>query len=80
MQKLGFAVRFKDWMVQNIVATGDVGFPIRLEGMADDYSAWTSVRLAVAARARVRGSRTALCCAARARSTSRSYSRASYFA
>jgi hypothetical protein len=53
-QKLGFAVRFKDWAVQNIVATGDVGFPIRLEGMADEHSMWTSVRLGAPARARAR--------------------------
>jgi transcription initiation factor TFIID TATA-box-binding protein len=42
VQKLGFPdVKFRDFKVQNIVASVDVKFPIRLEGLAyehDDYS------------------------------------------
>lgn len=33
-QKLGFPVSFTEFKVQNMVATGDTGFPIRLEGLA----------------------------------------------
>ncbi|GAQ79888.1 TATA-box binding protein 1/2 [Klebsormidium nitens] len=34
VQKLGFPVTFKDFKIQNIVASCDVKFPIRLEGLA----------------------------------------------
>lgn len=32
IQKVGFPVQFTDYKVQNMTATCDVGFPIRLEG------------------------------------------------
>jgi transcription initiation factor TFIID TATA-box-binding protein len=35
--KLGFPVRFTEFTVQNIVASCDVKFPIRLEGLANSY-------------------------------------------
>ena len=41
---LGFAAAFVDFRVQNVVATGDCGFPIRLEGLADSHQKWSSVR------------------------------------
>ncbi|CAN1180246.1 TATA-box-binding protein [Linum perenne] len=34
VQKLGFAAKFKDFKIQNIVGSCDVKFPIRLEGLA----------------------------------------------
>ncbi|KAJ0235304.1 hypothetical protein HA466_0268920 [Hirschfeldia incana] len=34
IQKLGFQAKFKDFKIQNIVASCDVKFPIRLEGLA----------------------------------------------
>ncbi|CAN6304576.1 unnamed protein product [Urochloa humidicola] len=34
VQKLGFQARFKDFKIQNMVASCDVKFPIRLEGLA----------------------------------------------
>ena len=33
-QKLDFPVRFRNFQIQNIVATVDVEFPIRLEGLS----------------------------------------------
>jgi len=33
IQKLGFPVKFKDFKIQNMVGSCDVGFPIRLEGL-----------------------------------------------
>merc|ERR1719334_2276710 len=33
IQKLGFAVKFTDFKIQNMVGSCDVGFPIRLEGL-----------------------------------------------
>ena len=36
--KLGFPVKFTEFTVQNIVASCDVKFPIRLEGLANDCS------------------------------------------
>jgi len=33
IQKLGFEVKFKDFKIQNMVGSCDVGFPIRLEGL-----------------------------------------------
>ena len=35
--KLGFPVKFSEFTVQNIVASCDVKFPIRLEGLANTY-------------------------------------------
>ena len=35
--KLGFPVKFSEFKVQNIVASCDVKFPIRLEGLANTY-------------------------------------------
>ena len=35
--KLGFPVKFTEFTVQNIVASCDVKFPIRLEGLANEY-------------------------------------------
>lgn len=32
IQKVGFPARFKNFSIQNMTATCDVGFPIRLEG------------------------------------------------
>jgi len=44
VQKLGFEeTRFQDFRIQNIVASADVRFPIRLEGLAfehEDYSSY----------------------------------------
>lgn len=38
LQKLDFPVQFKDFKICNIVGSCDVGFPIRLEGLANQYS------------------------------------------
>ena len=43
VQKLGFPATFNDFRVQNMVATGDTGFPIRLEGLADEHAKYSSV-------------------------------------
>ena len=37
IQKLGFPAKFSEFKVQNIVATCDVRFPIRLEGLAFEH-------------------------------------------
>ncbi|XP_015919231.1 uncharacterized protein [Parasteatoda tepidariorum] len=37
IQKLGFDVRFKDYKIQNLVATCDVKFPIKIEDMFTCY-------------------------------------------
>ncbi|KAG5628765.1 hypothetical protein H5410_000482 [Solanum commersonii] len=43
VQKLGYpGVKFKDFKIQNIVASCDVRFPIRLEGLAIAHSAFSS--------------------------------------
>lgn len=42
LQKLGFAVTFKDFKVQNMVGSCDVRFPIRLEGLATAHSRFAS--------------------------------------
>jgi transcription initiation factor TFIID TATA-box-binding protein len=42
IQKLGFEVSFTDFKVQNIVASADVGFPVRLEGLAQQHSKYSS--------------------------------------
>ena len=40
--KLGFPVKFTEFTVQNIVASCDVKFPIRLEGLASSYLQYSS--------------------------------------
>ena len=40
--KLGFPVKFTEFTVQNIVASCDVKFPIRLEGLASNYLNFSS--------------------------------------
>ncbi|XP_037459418.1 TATA-box-binding protein 1-like isoform X1 [Triticum dicoccoides] len=42
VQKLGFPATFKDFKIQNIVASCDVKFPIRLEGLAYSHGAFSS--------------------------------------
>ena len=42
VQKLGFEARFLDFKVQNIVASCDVRFPIRLEGLASQHAHYSS--------------------------------------
>jgi transcription initiation factor TFIID TATA-box-binding protein len=42
LQKLGFAASLAAFRVQNMVATGDCQFPIRLEGLADEHSKFSS--------------------------------------
>ncbi len=44
VKKLGGNASFKDFRIQNIVGTGGVGFPIRLEGLADEHGKMSSVR------------------------------------
>ncbi|KAL2932346.1 TATA-box-binding protein [Bienertia sinuspersici] len=43
IQKLGFPATFKNFRIQNIVASCDVKFPIRLEGLAYSHGAFSSV-------------------------------------
>lgn len=40
--KLGFPAKFLEFKVQNIVASCDVGFPVRLEGLACQHSDYSS--------------------------------------
>ncbi len=40
--KLGFSAGFEDFKIQNMVASGDLGFPVRLEGIADEHSKFSS--------------------------------------
>eukprot|EP00053_Salpingoeca_punica_P004741 m.50702 g.50702 ORF g.50702 m.50702 type:complete len:199 (-) comp12928_c0_seq1:328-924(-) len=42
IQKLGFPVVFKDFKVQNMVASSDVRFPVRLEGLAVSHPMFCS--------------------------------------
>ncbi|KAM0890248.1 hypothetical protein ACQ4PT_027162 [Festuca glaucescens] len=42
IQKLNFPAKFKDFEIQNIVASCDVKFPIRLEGLAYSHGAFAS--------------------------------------
>jgi hypothetical protein len=42
--KLGFSCAVAGFKIQNIVASGDCGFPIRLEGLADEECKFSSVR------------------------------------
>ena len=43
VKKLGADASFKDFRIQNIVGTGGVAFPIRLEGLADEHGKMSSV-------------------------------------
>ena len=38
IQKIGFAATFRDYKIQNMTATCDMGFPIRLEGLVYAHS------------------------------------------
>uniref|UniRef100_A0A6B2LKN4 TATA-box-binding protein n=1 Tax=Arcella intermedia TaxID=1963864 RepID=A0A6B2LKN4_9EUKA len=40
--KLGFPTKFKEFKVQNIVASCDVRFPVRLEGLACTHDSFSS--------------------------------------
>ncbi|KDD72112.1 transcription factor TFIID [Helicosporidium sp. ATCC 50920] len=42
LQKLQFAVTFKEFKIQNMVGSCDVRFPIRLEGLASTHSVFCS--------------------------------------
>jgi transcription initiation factor TFIID TATA-box-binding protein len=42
LQKLAFAVSFKEFKVQNMVGSCDVRFPIRLEGLATSHAQFCS--------------------------------------
>lgn len=42
IQKIGFKVTFKDFKIQNIVASCDVGFPIRLDSLVLQHSNFAS--------------------------------------
>ena len=42
VQKLGFGARFTDFRIQNIVASCDIRFPIRLEGLAYAHANYSS--------------------------------------
>ncbi|KDN39852.1 TBP-domain-containing protein [Tilletiaria anomala UBC 951] len=42
VQKLGFEAKFSEFKIQNIVGSCDVGFPIRLEGLAYSHGPFTS--------------------------------------
>ena len=42
IQKLGYPVKFSEFKIQNIVASCDVKFPIRLEGLASKYIKFSS--------------------------------------
>ena len=37
IQKIGFPATFNDFMVQNLVSSTDVKFPIRLEGLQTEH-------------------------------------------
>ncbi|QLG71109.1 hypothetical protein HG535_0B01470 [Zygotorulaspora mrakii] len=42
IQKIGFAAKFTDFKIQNIVGSCDVKFPIRLEGLAFSHGPFSS--------------------------------------
>ena len=42
VQKLGFDAKFSEFKIQNIVGSGDVKFPIRLEGLAYSHGQFSS--------------------------------------
>ena len=44
IQKLKFPAKFGTFMIQNVVGTCDLEFPIRLEGLANDHQRFSSVR------------------------------------
>ena len=41
IQKLDFPAKFKDFKIQNVVASVDLKFPIRLEGLAYSHGAFS---------------------------------------
>jgi hypothetical protein len=43
LQRLGFNASFTEFKIQNLVASGDTTFPIRLEGIADEHGRFCSV-------------------------------------
>ncbi len=45
VQKCGFQVKWTDFKIQNMVASCDVKFPIRLEGLAKDHMLFSSVTI-----------------------------------
>lgn len=47
IQKLGFKARFTEFKVQNMVASCNVKFAIRLEGLAYEHNKFSSVRCVV---------------------------------
>lgn len=42
LQKIGYEVRFKEFVVHNVVASCDVKFPIRIEGLAYSHANFSS--------------------------------------
>ena len=42
IQKLGFDAQFKDFAIQNVTASGDVKFPIWLEGLYEKHQTFSS--------------------------------------
>lgn len=42
IQKLGFDAQFKDFEIQNVAASCDVKFPIRLEGLYEKHQTFSS--------------------------------------
>merc|ERR1712130_364375 len=42
LQKLDFPAQFRQFKIQNIVGSVDVGFPIRLEGLANRHAQFSS--------------------------------------
>jgi transcription initiation factor TFIID TATA-box-binding protein len=42
LKKLDFDTKFINFGIQNIVSTGDVGFPVRLEGIAQEHAPFCS--------------------------------------
>jgi len=42
ISRLGFAAKFLEFKIQNIVGSCDVGFPIRLEGLACEHASFSS--------------------------------------
>eukprot|EP00484_Ammonia_sp_Unknown_P021813 CAMPEP_0197028310 /NCGR_PEP_ID=MMETSP1384-20130603/8024_1 /TAXON_ID=29189 /ORGANISM="Ammonia sp." /LENGTH=232 /DNA_ID=CAMNT_0042457291 /DNA_START=42 /DNA_END=740 /DNA_ORIENTATION=+ len=42
LQKLDFPAHFREFTIQNIVGSCDVGFPIRLEGLANQHNQFSS--------------------------------------
>jgi transcription initiation factor TFIID TATA-box-binding protein len=42
IQKVGFAATYRDYKIQNLTATSDMGFPIRLEGLVYAHSQYAT--------------------------------------